>query len=218
MAKLPSNFNSWKYTAKVIRQIHNTDVSRHFSDIKNDDDLSRGRSGLKAGLIIRAKDSALEILNKQIMFRLGIQQNSSSSGGVASFPMSWVLKPGDEIPQLAIVYRLKEKDSGYNTIYIPHYSGDKNPVVPSFQKGIYGTILEMKDNSRIVIFAQSHEVGRDYILKRLVPMIKPQFKQGYILKQMVRKNVRAGLAVPVRADFYPNGKASGGEPLWRHYF
>lgn len=218
MAKLPSNFNSWKYTAKVIRQIHNTDVSRHFSDIKNDDDLSRGRSGLKAGLIIRAKDSALEILNKQIIFRLGIQQNSSSSGGVASFPMGWVLKPGDDIPQLAIIYRVQEKPrSGNYTIYIPHYNGNKSPNIPSFSKGSFGVILELKDNSKITVYAKSHDYGKNYISKYLLPLVNSNFKTNNY-KFVTRKNIAVGTMQPLRADFYPAGKAGGISPLWRHYF
>ncbi|MEY2859280.1 MAG: hypothetical protein RLZZ74_3593, partial [Cyanobacteriota bacterium] len=211
---LPKNFSSWKFTSKVIRQIHNTDVVKHFKDVKKDDDLSRGRSALKAGLVIRAKDSALDILNKQIVFRLGVEKNNSSDS-ILSFPEGWVLKPGDDIPQLAIVYKIKELKSGYNTIHIPHYNGQRNPKFPPLKKGIKGVILELKDNSKIIIYANNHDYGRDYISRYLLPLVEQKYRTSDF-KNVVRNNVRAGTALAVRADYYSKGKSGGNIPDWRH--
>lgn len=211
---LPQKFNSWKYTSKIIRQIHNQDVVQHFKDVKPDDDLSRSRSGLKAGLIVRAKDSALEILNKQIIFRLAIQNKSFDA--IATIPESYNLRPGDFIPQLVVVYRsIEKKRSGNYSLTIPHFTGTKSINLPQYTKGNHQATLILKDGSKILVNAVNKAAGLSLIKACLKYVDRRFITDDY--HHAERNDITNHTVKPLRGDYYPVGRKNS-EPEWRHYF
>lgn len=210
---IPKNFSSWDFTKRMIKIGHNRDVTRHFKDIQADDRRDTGRSAVKTGLLIRDSDSALEILNKQLFFRLGM--DGANLEAIASTAEGWVLKAGEDIPQLVIVFRAKGKKSSYQ-ISIPHYNGGRSPDIPSYRKGSYRGCLTLKDNSKLTVFAGSRGEA-ERMIRSLRKYVEPKFAQGREPLFGEMKNSYVEVTVhPVMADFYPEGK--NGERAWRTYF
>ena len=153
--KKPTNkfdANSWEFTQRIIKIGHNRRVKQYFRDEKSDSRTNTGRAAIKTALLIRDNDSALEVVNKQLYFSNYLNQEL-----LASYPDGWQIKKGQNIPQLAIIYRDTDKksNSGNYTTYIPHFNETKNINIPSYNKGDYWARWILKDNSQIVINAKT---------------------------------------------------------------
>ncbi|NJL51172.1 MAG: hypothetical protein HC930_01255 [Hydrococcus sp. SU_1_0] len=133
--------SSWEFTQKQVRLGHNRKVKKHFRDIQSDSDYNNGRTALKTCLIIRDADSASECLVKMHYFANYLAQNN-----IATLPDGWQIKKGQNIPQLAIIYRNSDKDSisGNYVLHIPHYNGIKTPNLSAYKReatGLDGFLL-----------------------------------------------------------------------------
>ncbi len=219
MSKTNSNkidAKSWEFTQRIIRIGHNRKVKQFFKDINSDTSFANGRAVLKTALLIRDNDSAIETLNKQIYF------NNIYQELVTSYPDGWQIRKGQDIPQLAIIFRPVDKDnkSGNYTLHIPHYNGSKNPKVDSYYKGDYWARWILKDNSQIVVNAKTKAEALKTI-KKLEKQVISKFQTPelpWLTTGKVTKGTYKEIQVkPIRADYYPKGKAES-IPLWRHYF
>ena len=205
----------WKVLFKVISNTHNRLVKRHFKPNTNEQ-ISKGRAFLTSTLAIAKNDSGIICLVKMVFFRLYLSRiNSDAVAATAEF---WDLIPGNDVPQLAIIFRNTDKKSksGDYCLHIPHYNGSKNPTIPSYTRGNYWTRLILKDNSRIICYANS-EREADRQVNALAKYVDPKYKTRKPTKGRLQDNTFAeNKAIPVRADYYEKGKNGG--VTWRHYF
>lgn len=207
---------SWEFTQRIIRIGHNRKVKKFFKDISSDSSLSNGRAVLKTTLLIRDNDSAIEVLNKQIYF------NNIYQELIATLPDGWQIKKGQNIPQLAIIFRPVDKSnkSGNYTLHIPHYNGSKNPKITSYYKGDYWARWILKDNSQIVVNAKTKAEALKTI-KKLEKQVALKFQTKetpWLTTGKVSDGTYKEIKVkPIRADYYPEGKENN-LPLWRYYF
>ncbi|MEQ8383326.1 MAG: hypothetical protein RH949_13290 [Coleofasciculus sp. A1-SPW-01] len=207
------NYNSWNFTKKLIKVGHNRAVRSHFRDIKSDSRRDTGRTALKTGLLIDDKDSALEILNKQIYFRLGLQREEA----VGTNPWAWSTKPMPDNPQLCVVYRMKNnRKSGNYPLYIPNYNGSKSFNPPEFKKGTRMAYVILNDNSRVSCNAFS-ELEAEKVVKYFLRFVNSRFRNNDIRHTKVNANYIVADMKPVRADFYSKGPINS-TPDWRLYF
>ncbi|BDA73063.1 hypothetical protein CAL7716_072290 [Calothrix sp. PCC 7716] len=208
------NFDKFK---KKFRKVHNLQVQRAIK-IAKDEKVKNTKLSLLTDCLIDANDTAQMLLLKSHFFWTNLGNLNNKIDAVASIPVSWVITPGSSIPQLAIVFRAKEaKRSGNYTIYIPHYNGNRNPVIKPYTKGEYGYVFECKDNSKMIIYANSHKSAEAYIKNNLLEYVDKRFLPG-IGKPIKRAGIKKNTMQPYRADFYPNGASEGERPIWRHYF
>lgn len=218
MASRPPKFvaSSWEFTQKMIRIGHNRRVKQYFKDVGSDTSTANGRAAIKTSLLIRDADSAIETLNKMVYFASYLDQDKYNS-----YPDDWQIKKGQDIPQLAIIYRPADKknESGNYTIHLPHFNGNRNFKAPAYFKGNYRAKWVLKDNSHIIVNAKTSAealrvirqlekyVDRKYQTKEtpwltVAPMGNTTYKQ-------IKVN-------PHRADYYPHGK-EGNIAQWRIY-
>jgi hypothetical protein len=209
--------NSWEFTQRMIRIGHNRRVKEYFRDIKSDTNTGTGREALKTAILIRDEDSAIESLNKMLYF-----SNYLNIDNIASYPEGWLIKKGQNIPQLAVIYRDLNKHSlsGNYTTYIPHYEGNKSPKIPSYSKGDYWARWILKDNSQLLVNAKT-EAEALRVINKLESYVDNKFRTkettGLKLGKYSKNTVKQIQVVPHRADYYPEGKENA-IPKWRHYF
>lgn len=211
---LPQNFSSWEFTQKIIRIGHNRDVTAHFRDIIGDEQRDTGRAAVKTALLIRDEDSALEVLNKQLYFRLGVAGDSRQA--IATVPEWWPLRVGAERPQLVVAFRAPGQKTTY-TLTIPHYTGNRNPAIPAYHKGSWRGELTLGDNSKLVVNARTDaEAAR--VLGMLQRYVKPSLLKDHTPKfTRVKKGFNEVRVAPIFADFYSRGQTNT-QPDWRSYF
>ena len=212
MAKLPG----WKLTQRVIKIGFNRQIRNYFKDIQSDSRQDKGRAVLRNSLLIKDDDSALEVLNKQIYFYLGLQDNREL---IATIPEHWEKRVGSDRSQLVVIYRPKHKTperTGNYPICIPHYAGDKKPKIPEFKKGNWQGILTLEDNSKLIINgASSTETER--VIKAFKRYIKPAYLTDNLKIGHLKSNPFHEFEVkPLRADYYSRGKKNA-QPDWRCY-
>lgn len=209
--------NSWEFTQRMIRIGHNRRVKEFFRDVKSDSDTVTGRGALKSALLIRDADSAIESMNKMLYFNSYL-----NSDNLASYPEGWLIKKGQNIAQLAIIYRDLDKTSvsGNYTIHIPHYNGNKSPNIPNYVKGDYWARWILKDNSQILINGKT-EAEAIRVISKLESYVDNKFRskeiEGLKIGRYTRNRIKQIKVAPLRADYYPEGKENF-MPKWRHYF
>lgn len=212
--KMAIDYKSWKFTQKVIRIYHNRAVVKHF---KSELDVrpGTGRDAIKASVLIRPNDSALVVLNKQILFTRISEENN-----VVSQPESWIIKSiGNNIPQLKIIYRVKGKTKAGNyDICIPHYNGSKSIKPPEYTKGNQPVTFNLKDRTKIVVNASSVEHGKSiikYFLKFVNSKYIPENRDNFVIG--TESKVKRERMNPIRGDYYPDGQVTP-YPKWQIYF
>jgi hypothetical protein len=209
--------DSWEFTQRMIRIGHNRRVKQYFKDIKSDTDTNTGRTALKTALLIRDNDSAIESMNKLLYFSNYLNQEN-----VTSYPEGWLIKKGQDIPQLAIIYRDTDKKtrSGNYTLYIPHYDGNKTPNIPAYSKGDYWARWILKDNSQLLVNGKT-EAEAIRVINKLERHVDRKFNtkeiEGLKVGRYTKGTVKEIKVAPLRADYYPEGKENS-MPKWRHYF
>lgn len=206
----------WEFTQRVIRIGHNRRVKKYFRDIASDVSKATGRASIKSALLIRNADSALESLSKMLYF-----SNYLSNDVTATLPDGWQIKKGQDIPQLVIVYRDSNKNSisGDYPLTIPHYDGRKTPDIPSYHKGDYWARWKLKDNSHLIVNAKT-EAEALRVIRKLERYVDRKYQTNetpwLVTGKTAKGTYKEFKAIPIRADYYPEGKHSG-LPLWRHY-
>jgi hypothetical protein len=209
--------NSWEFTQRIIRIGHNRRVKQYFKDIKSDTDTNTGRTALKTALLIRDADSAIESMNKLLYF-----SNYLNAENVTSYPEGWLIKKGQNLTQLAIIYRDTDKKtrSGNYTLYIPHYDGSKTPNIPAYSKGDYWARWILKDNSQLLVNGKT-EAEALRVIRKLENYVDRKFKtkeiEGLKIGRYTKGTIKQIKVTPLRADYYPEGKENA-IPKWRHYF
>ena len=208
------SFKDWRTSQRYLRIQHNKRVNRWFKLAQN----STGtRTDLRNALLIYAKDSAQQITAKITYFnsiKLEYLQVDSYT-----IPEGWELKAGQNIPQLAIVYRPtnKKNRSGNYVTHIPHYKGNKSPKFTDYTKGNYWGRLVLKDNSQIRVNA-STEAQAKLIINQLKKYVDPKFRTDNLKFGSYGRKIYKEIAVkPVRADYYEHGKEQS-YPTWQKFF
>jgi hypothetical protein len=220
MAATLFDINSWEYTQRLLRILHNRDLKTWFRDINSDTQTFTGRQQLKTAFLIRDDDSAIETLNKMLAYQVYIKKLDGISA-IASVPEDWKLKPGASRPQLAVIFKpkFKKDGDGHYPIYIPHYDGSRTPKIKPYSKGNHWARVICKDNSQIVINGKT-EAEAIKVIKDLIPMVEAKYrpKQTEIKTgSYVGKIYKEIEMQPIRADFYKLGKTQT-YPTWQHYF
>ncbi len=141
---------------------------------------------------------------------------------ITSFPEGWQIKKGENISQLAIIFRPEDKNnkSGNYLTHIPHYNGSSKPNIPSYRKGDFWARWRLADNSHIIVFASS-KAESIRVIRNLERYVKPSFRTNetpWLVTGQASTGTYKTLKVkPVRADYYPKGKEEL-IPQWRYYF
>lgn len=215
---LPKNFDSWQHSRDFIRKGHNRDLNRFLLDVKEEDSLVSKRAHAKKAMRINDKDSALEILNKQIYFRFGMGAADEKLQATASIPERWATKPLDEMPQLVIVFRKVGKTrSGNYQLVVPHYNGLRNPIISYHTKGNKTGTLTLKDNSTLVINAHTDREA-ERVINNLKKYVNPKYlTDNFKITQRKGPKISQDKYRPIRADYYPQGQKNS-TPQWRHFF
>ena len=214
MAKFDAQ--SWEFTQRIIRIGHNRRVKKYFRDIKSDTRAATGRQAIKVALLIRDDDSAIETMNKMLYF-----SNYLDRDLIATQSDGYQIKKGQDIPQLVIIFRDVDPKaiSGNYQLVIPHYDGDRTPRIPSYQKGNHWARWILKDNSQIIVNAKT-EAEALKTIKKLEKLVDRKYRTDetpWLTTGLVSKKTYKEVKVrPHRADYYPEGKASG-YPKWRSY-
>lgn len=210
---MAANHTSWKFTLKVLRIYHNRAVVKHFRDT-TDSNPTNGKQAIKSSLLIRSNDSALQCMNKQMLF-MRIQQDY-----IVSIPESWIIKSiGGNIRQLKIIYRTVEKSgSGNYDLVVPHYKGSKSINPPKYTKGEQPVVYNLKDRTKIVVNAINEQEGRkliEYLLRFVDDRYINDKKDNFVIPGKTR--IKKQLMKPIMADFYPEGQDNHIRE-WRIYF
>ncbi|MDB9374306.1 hypothetical protein [Nodularia sphaerocarpa] len=211
------NTKAWQFTRKVITINHNRDV-RFFFNPKGGTSTTlgatRGREALRNAMLIYPKDSQLDVMNKQIHFRMVLAKDEP----VLAEPESWLIQHGRNIPQLKIIYRSASRSSksGNYTITIPHFNGTKGINPPPYEKGNTPVVFNLSDRSKIVVNASSEREGRT-VINYLLKFVNSRYinnKNAFVLP--ARTNIKKQRMNPVRGDFFNKGQEA---PMtWRVYF
>jgi hypothetical protein len=75
---LPVDFSPWEHLQNTIRNAHNQQVRKEFSDIEIDDDINTARGSLKLASLIDDKDTASMVLNRLILYHIIIKGDGES--------------------------------------------------------------------------------------------------------------------------------------------
>jgi hypothetical protein len=137
-------------------------------------------------------------------------------GGAIAIPEWWAVRPGADVPQLALTFRAEAKNS-YWGMTIPHYNKgpDFKPQIPKYSKGSYFTTLTLTDNTKLVINAKTFAEG-ERVVNALIPLINPAFLSSPPnIHQGRRKgaSLTEAVVIPTKAAFYPRGQQSN-RPAW----
>ncbi|NEO34265.1 MAG: hypothetical protein F6K36_28455 [Symploca sp. SIO3C6] len=207
----------WEFTQKVIKVGFNRDVRKYFRDIKSDSRRDNGRAVLRNSLLIKDNDSALQVLNKQMYFYLGLKDNRQA---IATIPEQWARRVGSNRPQLVIIYRPKLKGSiktGNYLLHLPHYLGKRNPPLPEYKKGNWQGLLTLKDNSKLIVNGFSPQ-ETEKTVNSLSRFINSEYLPGNFKIGQVKNSPYLEIEVkPHRADYYSQGQGQI-EPDWRCYY
>ncbi|MEA5516206.1 hypothetical protein [Nodularia sp. UHCC 0506] len=207
--------NAWAFTRKVIAINHNRDVRKFFKlNIRGESPgATRGRKAMIDAMLINPKDSALQICNKQIHFRmvLAVDENTPVEAE------SWLTKHGTNIKQLVIVYKVVgNRHRGGYSVTIPHFNGSRAIKPPTYTKGSTPVVFNLKDRSKIVVNAESEKEGKR-VINYLLRFVDPKFianKEAFVLPSKTR--VKKQKMQPTRADYFEKGKETK-NPTWRIY-
>jgi hypothetical protein len=208
--------NSWEFTQRMIRIGHNRRVKQYFKDVADDSSTTTGRSALKVSLLIRDEDSAIECQIKMLYFSSYLDRDN-----VISIPEGWEMKKGQNIPQLAIIFRDTSKNSisGNYTLHIPHYNGDKTPKLPTYNKGDYWARWILKDNSQMLVNGNT-QAEAIRVIEIMERQVDPKYRTDKTLWLKIGQYTKGAIkkikVAPTRADYYPKGKENS-YPTWRYY-
>ena len=217
----PRNFDDWQFTKKIIRITHNREVKKYFKDIASDTSRANGRQAIKTSLLIRDNDSAIEILNKQIFFRLGLNDGNVNLDIAPVVPDWWALRAGSNRPQLSLIFKQKNKTKySHYIINVPHYKGGRLniPPVKPFDKGNIRGALHLSDNSKVIVYTSTEDEAAK-VLGQIRRLIIPRFLSGSTETYGRKKGRKLNqfTAIPVGAKYYPRGQENL-EPEWRVRF
>ena len=136
---------------------------------------------------------------------------------IATVPEWWAVRVGADRPQLVIMFRSTDANASRYTLTIPHYMDDgKKPKIPKYQKGSIKCEIELKDNSKIRIYAVNEVEGKrvlSLILKYVDPSMIESRTPSFKKESRAYKQCEV---IPERADYYSTGSRNM-EPDTRYY-
>ncbi|MEO1351320.1 MAG: hypothetical protein AAFW84_21340 [Cyanobacteria bacterium J06635_15] len=137
-------------------------------------------------------------------------------GDAVAIPEWWAVRPGADVPQLAITYKSAE-GSSYWSLTIPHYNKTQDviPQVPQYEKGSNFATLTLTDNTKLTVNAKTFEEG-ERVINALVPYIDPAYLNAPLnIHQGRRKGaaLKEVKVVPTRGYFYATGQQDS-RPDW----
>ena len=111
---------------------------------------------------IKCSKSDKEQLIEQFATLAEIQsQQCKKNLAIATVPEWWAVRVGADRPQLVIMFRSTDANASRYTLTIPHYMDDgKTPKILKYQKGSVKCEIELKDNSKIRIYALNEVEGK----------------------------------------------------------
>jgi len=87
----------------------------------------------------------------------------AQQAAIAILPEHHQIRTGSNIPQASILWRGLKADGSFTNDFrastIPHYNKDKKPVLQNHTKGSHYARIILKDNSRIVVYAESQSTA-----------------------------------------------------------
>lgn len=194
---------------KLIRRYHNLQVKKEIAK----KDIKTTKKNIYKELLIETTDTA-QLMILKILF-LWMSTGNLGKFVAPSLPSGWAIKPGDFLPQLVVIYRIKGKTrTGNYELVIPHYRGNKYPVLPSYKKGSHKLTLVLKDGSKLIVNAATESEGKR-VINQCSKYIDSRFLTNDI-RHTENQLVNINDMISVRADFYPTGQNQH-EPLWRFY-
>jgi hypothetical protein len=149
--------SDWRVAQKYIRIAHNKAVVGYFKDVPVTD---KGTTNIKNSTLIYKQDSATQCLIKMKFFEQYIEYYSSIN---PVLPEYWQVKKGANVPQLVVIFKPKNpttqnKNSRWS-LSLPHFSSKPQKAEllknKGYRKGSYQGMVTLKDNSKIIIYAES---------------------------------------------------------------
>jgi hypothetical protein len=113
---LPNDFSPWEHLQNTIRNAHNQQVRKEFSDIEIDDDITTARGSLKLACIIDDKDTTAMVNSRLFLYHVIIKNDGASE--YYSSPISSVIESLRFKPQITLNFGQNLRD----------VEEDKNPV------------------------------------------------------------------------------------------
>ena len=194
---------------KLVRRYHNFQVKKEIAN----KEIKNTKKAIYKELLIETTDTAQLIILK-ILF-LWISSGNLDKFIASTLPTGWAIKPGDFLPQLVIIYRIKGKTrTGNYELVIPHYKGSRYPSLPDYKKGSHRVALILKDASQMIVNAATESEGRR-VIAQCSKYIDSRFLTNDI-RHTENQRVKTDDMILTRADFYPNGQKNS-QPLWRFY-
>ena len=137
---------------------------------------------------------------------------------IATVPEWWAVRVGADRPQLVIMYRSTDTNGSRYTLSLPHYVDDgRKPRIPKYEKGSIKCEVELKDNSKIRIYAVNEVEGKrvlslllKYVNPAMIESRTPSFKKE-------SRPFKQCEVIPERADYYSTGSRDM-EPDTRYYY
>lgn len=134
---------------------------------------------------------------------------------VATVPDRFKTRVPDDRPQMVIVYA-DSKNKSYYQLVVP-WARNAKPPASKWKKGSKMVILELKDNSKIVVNAINESEG-NRVINQLKSSIPSDKLTGSKVTVSCRKDKLKEIDVtPIRADWYEKGLAQD-TPTKRYYY
>lgn len=105
---LPTNFSPFEHLQNTLRNAHNQQVRKEFSDIEIDDDINTARGSLKLACLIDDKDTATMTQLRLFLYHVIIKGNDSAP--YYSIPISTAIETLKFKPQIELNFSQNLRD------------------------------------------------------------------------------------------------------------
>lgn len=114
---LPTGFSSWEHLQTTIQQVQNRIVREEFNDVGDDswdDDITTPRGTLRVACTLKDDDSALETLNKLLLFYIVLRKASDLHPAIYGIPVTAFQESNVFFPQIRLFF-LEDSSQVENT-------------------------------------------------------------------------------------------------------
>jgi hypothetical protein len=133
-------------------------------------------------------------------------------------PEWWEIRPGNNRPQLLLLFSPEKSNRANYQITIPHWAGEKptpkNPPIKDYRKGSFMSVVHLSDSSKLIINTSDEKEAN-----RVLGKLKPIMNQGLVSgghtnhTQIEGVNIKQQNMTCRYAVYYPKGQTSK-TPLW----
>lgn len=155
----------------------------------------------------------MQLVKELYEFNLDIHKDLAAKENYVAMPEHWQLPPEAQRPQLVVQSAELDEEGNFDSAKyvttIPYYNKSEGFSVPPFNhlsKGSTQGMLVLKDNSKVIIYAQNqNEANR--VLNLIKSSINPtQLEDSYIkLGRIKNPYMKEVVVYPKYARFYPAG-------------